>query len=55
MNADPNLIPMTLIEQKAVMLNEMIKFDDFCRRNGIEYYLDAGTLLGAVRHKGLIP
>ena len=55
MNADPNLIPMTLIEQKAVMLNEMIKFDDFCRRNGIEYYLDAGTLLGAVRHKGFIP
>jgi lipopolysaccharide cholinephosphotransferase len=46
---------MTLAEQKGVMLNILKVFSDFCDQNGLSYFLDAGTLIGAVRHKGFIP
>lgn len=38
---------------KSIGLLEAI--DKVCREHGITYYLIAGTLLGAVRHKGFIP
>ena len=36
-------------------LEILIVFDDICRKNGIKYYMESGTLIGAVRHKGFIP
>ena len=38
---------------KQLAILEVI--DHVCKANGIEYWLDGGTLLGAVRHGGFIP
>ncbi len=42
-------------EMKKIELDILIEIDKFCRDNNLKYYLNSGTLLGAVRHKGFIP
>lgn len=37
------------------MVNLLLFFDKFCQDNGLKYWLDSGTLLGAARHGGFIP
>ncbi|HUS01752.1 MAG TPA: LicD family protein [Chitinophagaceae bacterium] len=38
-----------------VMLRMLKILDYLCERHGIHYFLAAGSLLGAIRHKGFIP
>lgn len=40
---------------KRIELEILVKIDAFCKLHNISYFLDSGTLLGAVRHKGFIP
>jgi len=39
----------------AIELDLLCKFMQVCDKNNITYYADAGTILGAARHKGFIP
>lgn len=48
-----NKIPIE--QQKQIMLNILKYFDKVCRENNIQYSLIGGSLIGAVRHKGIIP
>lgn len=40
---------------KELLVKTMAEFIKFCNRNDIEYIGAYGTVLGAIRHKGLIP
>lgn len=45
-------------ERRQIQLTELeilTEFDRLCKLGNLRYYIIAGTLLGAVRHKGFIP
>lgn len=47
--------PGTLRKAQLIMLDMLIEFDTVCKNHQLRYWLDSGTLLGAVRHQGFIP
>lgn len=44
-----------LRKAQLIMLNELMEVDRICKKNSINYWIDGGTFLGAIRHKGFIP
>ena len=47
--------PKELRQAQLIMLDMLVEFDAICQKYNLQYWLDSGTLLGAVRHKGFIP
>ena len=46
---------LSIEEIKIIQLNMLKFFDKVCRDNNLNYSLESGSLLGAIRHKGYIP
>ena len=49
------LTTLTELEIKQIELELLNAVDEFCKEHNIEYFLNYGTLIGAIRHKGFIP
>lgn len=39
----------------AVLLDMLIEFDKVCIKHGLTYFMDGGSLIGTIRHKGFVP
>lgn len=39
----------------AVLLDLLVEFDKVCKKHQLTYFMDGGSLIGAIRHKGFIP
>ena len=42
-------------EIKEIQLALLDYIDETCKKHDIPYFLSYGTMLGAIRHKGMIP
>ncbi len=47
--------PKDLRKAQLIMLDMLIEFDAICKKHQLQYWLDSGSLLGAVRNQGFIP
>ena len=48
-------IPTVIKQAWATALDVLSVIDDICEKNGLKYFADWGTMLGAVRHGGFAP
>ena len=48
-------VPGMMKRAWATQINVLKIVDDICKKYNIKYFAMFGTLLGAVRHKGMIP
>lgn len=42
-------------DYQSKLLDILKWFDELCKKEGLRYYINGGTLLGAMRHHGFIP
>lgn len=57
-NIDITTLPPATGQLRDIQLANLAllkELDYVCKQNGLKYWLDGGTLLGAVRHKGFVP
>ena len=57
-NIDITTIPPAEGQIREIQLANLVllkELDYVCKKNGLKYWINFGTLLGAVRHKGFIP
>lgn len=57
-NIDITTLPPATGQLRDIQLANLAllkELDYVCKQNGLTYWLDGGTLIGAVRHKGFIP
>ena len=47
--------PEVLERVQRIETDMLAEIDRICRKHGLTYWIDGGTCLGAVRHKGFIP
>lgn len=53
---DQDFHPKNTLKDVQDMCLEILRFvDNVCRKHNIDYWIDVGTLLGAIRHDGYIP
>lgn len=55
LKTDKNGNEITVRDVQMVLLDMAKDIDEICKRNDIPYFLNGGSALGAVRHKGFIP
>jgi len=46
---------VSIRDVQKIQIEILLEFDRICKKHNIKYQLFAGTLLGAIRHKGFIP
>lgn len=55
MNKQTTKVTYDIRPLQLQILNNLLALDRVCKEHNLHYYITAGTLLGAVRHKGFIP
>lgn len=46
---------ISIKEMQKIELDLLLIFDEICKKNSLRYYIDGGTLLGAMCYEGFIP
>lgn len=54
-DVDLDLLTQKLKEVQKINLQMLSDFKKICDKHGLTFFLDSGTLIGAVRHQGAIP